>query len=73
MNQFDYLIGEAEPNKEAESMKAVNDLAKHPGIVISVDPELAEHMGAFVEDAMSENAAFESRFDATATTDDKAV
>ena len=73
MNQFDYLIGEAEPNKEAESMKAVNDLAKHPGIVISVDPELAEHMGAFVEDAMSENAAFESRFDVTATADDKAV
>lgn len=38
------------------------DLTENPGAAIEVDPELAEHMGAFEEDALSFEEAEDASF-----------
>lgn len=73
MNQFEHLIGESEPNHDVDALRAVNEISKTPGVIFSVDPELAEFMGAFVEDAMSIEAALESRFDQASDSNNEAV
>ena len=50
--------------KLSSEMAAVEDAAA-AGEVVEVDPETAEALGAFEEDAMSEEDALESRFDDT--------
>ncbi len=50
--------------EEALSLRAarVNE-ANEEGAIVEVDPELADFMGAFEDDAMSLDDALESRFD----------
>lgn len=39
------------------------DLSNHPGAAIEVDPDVAEHLGAFKEDALTPEEAEASGFD----------
>jgi hypothetical protein len=39
------------------------DLAENPGATIAVDPDLAEHLGAFEENALTPEEAEASSFD----------
>lgn len=38
------------------------DLSGTPGAAVAVDPDLADHMGAFAEDALTPEEAEESSF-----------
>jgi len=44
------------------ALQKLND-ANTPGFVVEVDPEEADLLGAFIEDALNEQDALDSRFD----------
>ena len=45
------------------------DLTDNPGAAIEVDPDLAEHMGAFEEKALTPEEAEDSSFDGEVTSE----
>jgi len=54
---------------DAASKTVLEQMEKHPGIPIPVDPEVADHMGAFVDDSMDFADAIESSEDLTKALD----
>lgn len=45
---------------DAAATAVAREAMENPGMPIPVDPDVAEHMGAFADDAMSEEDALES-------------
>ena len=45
---------------DAAATAVEREAMENPGMPIPVDPDVAEHMGAFADDAMSEEDALES-------------
>lgn len=45
---------------DAAATAVEREAMENPGVPIPVDPDVAEHMGAFADDAMSEEDALES-------------
>ena len=45
---------------DAAATAVAREALENPGMPIPVDPDVAEHMGAFADDAMSEEDALES-------------
>jgi len=48
---------------DAQADQIDKDLSENPGAAIEVDQELADHMGAFEEDALSLEDAEDASFD----------
>ncbi|WP_027722149.1 hypothetical protein [Maridesulfovibrio zosterae] len=48
-------------NEQADQL--TNELEENPGATMEVDPELADHMGAFEEDALTAEDAEDASFD----------
>lgn len=46
---------------DAAATAVEREAMENPGMPIPVDPDVAEHMGAFADDAMSEEDALESQ------------
>jgi len=46
---------------DAAATAVAREAMENPGMPIPVDPDVAEHMGAFADDAMSEEDALESQ------------
>jgi hypothetical protein len=57
------MPGQEQPAREATYSPAIEDMTT-PGVVVDVDPDDAEAMGAFEEDALTEAEAWESNVDA---------
>jgi triosephosphate isomerase len=47
------------------------ELSENPGAAIAVDPDVAAHMGAFEEDALSPEDAEDAEFDQVAPSEDE--
>ncbi|WP_319779080.1 hypothetical protein [Maridesulfovibrio sp.] len=46
-----------------QANQLTDELEENPGAAIEVDPELADHMGAFEEDALTAEEAEDASFD----------
>ena len=69
-NITDLDLLDVEKNAEAAWQEKLLDLMT-PGLPIELDPDEAERLGAFVEDAMTESDAWESASDETEACDDE--
>ncbi len=54
---------ERKAHLDETAAQVFGDLADTPGAAIAVDPDIADHMGAFIEDALTPEEAEESSFD----------